>query len=144
MPPKQKDLFPDRKTKKLASSKVRRNGSSTQKSTNVRKTFDFLQLRLALLLIHIPVQTDSSDLEETAITTLERQRIELCNQAEQLVQRTMSLYDIGFSLGIVPANPRLHRHLDRAFQSLRSLQLEENAYSGDDDEEDDSSENGEF
>jgi hypothetical protein len=88
-------------------------------------------------------QTDLEGLEEAAFSTLEKQRTELCSQAEQLIHKTISLYDIGLSLGILSSNPRLCHHLESASRDFCSLRQNEDAFSEDESEVENTSENGE-
>ncbi|KAH7159173.1 hypothetical protein DER46DRAFT_577332 [Fusarium sp. MPI-SDFR-AT-0072] len=62
---------------------------------------------------------------DSALTTLEYQRNELCGQADRLINKLVSIYDIGHSIGIFPFVPYLQPELDNIAETFQSLRLGE-------------------
>ncbi|KAH7241382.1 hypothetical protein BKA59DRAFT_455982 [Fusarium tricinctum] len=60
---------------------------------------------------------------ESALTTLEYQRNELCCQADRLIDKLHSIYDIGHSIGIFPSVPNFQLELDSIAETFQSLRL---------------------
>jgi hypothetical protein len=67
---------------------------------------------------------------ESAGTVIQSQRLKLCSKAEELVGKSISLYDCGVLLGVIPSNPRLRYQLASALEIFR-FQLATEMPSGD-------------
>lgn len=53
-----------------------------------------------------------------------KQRLHLCGQAEQLLQRVISIYDIGNSLDILTADAHLRHLITSALDSFKLQRLD--------------------
>ena len=63
----------------------------------------------------------SSERLKQAFITLRSQKTRLYRQLEQLIQKSISLYDVGTSLSILPSDTHLRHLLASAHADLRLL-----------------------
>lgn len=77
---------------------------------------------LWLWLTHF-LQSPRDGAVESALSTLEYQRNELCCQADRLIDKLHSIYDIGQSIGIFPLVPQFQSELDNIAETFQSLRL---------------------
>lgn len=73
----------------------------------------------ALRLIKCKPQSLRRDKPDYSHATIQRQKEELCSQGEQLIEKSVSLIDIGVSLGILQSCPRLRQTLTIAQAGFR-------------------------
>ena len=80
-----------------------------QESCPILSPYDNLKLKPA------------TEANQQSQSIIQSQRVNLCGQGEFLVQKIISLVDIGTSLGILSSNHRLQNLLSNAQAELRAL-----------------------
>ncbi|KAL3434774.1 hypothetical protein BDV09DRAFT_168934 [Aspergillus tetrazonus] len=111
-------------TQELSEEPESGNQISNTYSKSIELLFDGTEI---IIQTHLPGSKDkyspenNAQTNDNAILVLQKQKVHLGRQAEDLVQKLISIYDLGVSLEIFPCDPYLKEVLETAHTRFSSI-----------------------